>query len=126
MLPPSLPPPTAAYLDFRKKENAAAAAASRPYMASASAFGDVKAPPARGHKAGDAVTGWQVVQPEPCPGYMTLSSRMRTIRFPDVFACGPLCLRLPLYLCVGLLVGPLILLLGIGLTLLLLLALTCL
>jgi hypothetical protein len=126
MAPPSIPPPTSAYLKVKKEESAAAAAAPRPYMASAAAAADVEAPPGRGREAGDAVTGWPVVQPDPYPGYVKLSSRMRTILCPDAFACGPLCIRLPLYLLIGLLLGPLIVLLGIGLTLLLLLALTCL
>jgi hypothetical protein len=123
--PPSRPPPTSSYLKIKKEEHAKVTAAPRPYMASAAAAVDVEQPPARSRSAGHEITtGWPVVQPDPYPPYVTLSERRRIFLCPDAFACGPLCTRLPLYLCLGLLIGPLVLLLGIGITALLLLALT--
>mmetsp|Transcript_24436 Transcript_24436/g.78816 ORF Transcript_24436/g.78816 Transcript_24436/m.78816 type:complete len:546 (-) Transcript_24436:1275-2912(-) len=124
MPPPSIPPPTSSYLKIKKEESAKAAAAPRPHVVSAAAAADVQGPPPRSRAAGDEVTGWPVVQPDPYPPYVMLSGRMRTILCPDAFACGKLCTRLPLYLCLGLLIGPLVLLLGIGITALLFLALT--
>jgi len=121
---PSVPPPTAAYLQRQKALRVKEAARPLPYMASAAgvvasaAAVDVEAPVV------DAATGWPVVQPDPNnPAYVSMPERARVLLCPEAFSCGVLCARLPLYLCLGLVITPLLLIFGVFVTVALLLIL---
>jgi len=118
--PPRVPPPQQSYVLLKKAENARASTTPTQYMSAAAARAAQRDLEAGGEahrsanaSAADPATGWPVMQPEPLPPYVTLSERMRTFLFPEAISCGTACVRLPLYMCIGLIFSPLLVVLGL-------------
>ena len=84
------------------------------------------APRAAAPAGGDAETGWDSIQPDPNPPFVSLSSTVRLLGCPGAMECGQLCTRLPIFCLFGIFIAPAVYFLGLAAVLVLLLLVLCL
>lgn len=84
------------------------------------------APRAAAPAGGDAETGWESIQPDPNPPFVSLSSTVRLLGCPGAMECGQLCTRLPIFCLFGIFIAPAVYFLGLAAVLVLLLLVLCL